>query len=98
MLAMLRTLRAMTLSVARIVDGGGSPTTEAAMVKELATRFEQECLDRVDRHLDCAPRLSGDHELESLLARALLVSPSWTIRGGTTEIMRSIVAKDLMRR
>ena len=33
--------------------------------------------------------------VESLLARAVLVSPSWTIRGGTTEVLRGIISKGL---
>jgi hypothetical protein len=34
---------------------------------------------------------------ESLLANATLVAPSYTIRGGTTEVLRSVIARDLGR-
>ena len=34
----------MSLSIARLVDAGHFPVAEAALVKEMATRFEQETL------------------------------------------------------
>jgi alkylation response protein AidB-like acyl-CoA dehydrogenase len=90
-------LHGLSLAIARLVDAGESPVTEAAMVKELATRFEQDCVELVSRHLGRAPDLLSDDPYESLLAQAMLVSPSWSIRGGTTEILRTIVAKGLAR-
>jgi 3-oxocholest-4-en-26-oyl-CoA dehydrogenase alpha subunit len=96
--ARLWALRGLSLSLARLVDAGQSPTTEAAMVKEMATRFEQDCVEMVLRHFGRAPELTSDDPWESLLARAVLVSPSWSIRGGTNEILRSIIAKELSTR
>jgi 3-oxocholest-4-en-26-oyl-CoA dehydrogenase alpha subunit len=87
----------LSLSIARMVDQGASPTMEAALAKEMATRFEQECIEIIGRHYGRAPDLNSPDEHESLLARAILVGPSWTIRGGTTEILRSIIAKELSR-
>lgn len=87
----------LSLSIARMVDQGVSPTTEAALAKEMATRFEQECIEIVWRHYGRTPDLNSPDEYESLLARAILVGPSWTIRGGTTEILRTIIAKELSR-
>lgn len=88
-------LRGLSLAIARMVDAGESPVTEAAMVKEMATRYEQDCVEMVSRHLGRAPDLTSADPMESLLARAVLVSPSWSIRGGTNEILRTIVAKGL---
>ncbi|GAA3973575.1 acyl-CoA dehydrogenase family protein [Actinomadura viridis] len=90
--------RGMSLSIARLVDAGESPVAEAALVKEMATRFEQESVEIVRRHFGRTPDLGSDDPWESLLARAILVSPSWTIRGGTTEILRSVIAKGLVSR
>lgn len=87
-----------SLAIARMVDEGESPTLEAAIAKEMATRFEQECLEIVVRHFGGMPRSDAPDPLEALLARALLVGPSWTIRGGTTEILRNIVSKELRQR
>ncbi|MDE3204950.1 MAG: acyl-CoA dehydrogenase family protein [Acidobacteriota bacterium] len=90
--------RSMSLSVARMVDAGKSPVVEAALIKEMATRFEQECVETMARHFGREPDLWSDDPYESLLARAILVSPSWTIRGGTNEILRNIISKELTRR
>ncbi|WP_153504507.1 acyl-CoA dehydrogenase family protein [Cumulibacter manganitolerans] len=90
--------RGMSLSVARMVDEGKSPVTEAALIKEMATRFEQECTDIVARHYGRTPDLHSDDPHESLLARAILVSPSWSIRGGTNEILRTVISKGLNKR
>jgi 3-oxocholest-4-en-26-oyl-CoA dehydrogenase alpha subunit len=65
------------------------------MVKEMATRFEQDSVEMVTRHLGRAPDLTAADPYESLLARAILVAPSWSIRGGTNEILRTIIAKGL---
>jgi alkylation response protein AidB-like acyl-CoA dehydrogenase len=89
--------RALSLSIARMVDAGKSPSVEAALAKEMATRFEQECVDVVARHFGRMPHLAADDPYESLLARALLVNPSWTIRGGTNEILRNVISKGLAR-
>ena len=88
----------LSLTIARMVDNGASPTVEAAMAKEMATRFEQECIEIVTRHYGRTPQLSSSDPWESLLARAILVGPSWTIRGGTNEILRNIVSKGLINR
>lgn len=88
-------LRGLCLAIARLVDAGQSPVIEAAMVKEMATRFEQDSVEMVARHLGRAPDLTSPDPYEVLLARAVLVSPSWSIRGGTNEILRTIIAKGL---
>lgn len=87
----------LSLSIARAVDEGRSPTLEAALAKEMATRFEQESIEIVARHFGRTPELSSPDPYESLLARAILTGPSWTIRGGTTEILRNIISKGLIR-
>jgi alkylation response protein AidB-like acyl-CoA dehydrogenase len=88
-------LHGLSLSVARMVDAGQSPVVEAALIKEMATRFEQDCVEIVMRHHAQVPDLHSANGFESLLARAVLVSPSWTIRGGTNEILRNVIAKGL---
>lgn len=90
--------RGMSLAVARMVDDGQSPVTEAALIKEMATRFEQECLEVMVRHLGRPLRAGADDPYEALLAKAVQVAPSWTIRGGTNEILRSVISKGLRTR
>jgi alkylation response protein AidB-like acyl-CoA dehydrogenase len=95
--ARLWAFRSMSLSVARMVDAGQHPLVEAALIKDMATRFEQDCVETMLRHLGHPPDPGAADLHESLLARAVLVSPSWTVRGGTTEILRNIIAKELLR-
>lgn len=83
----------MSLALARMVDQGRYPVLEAAMLKEMGTRFEQGCVDIILRYLGRAPDPNSSDPDEMLLARAVLTSPSWTIRGGTTEILRTVVAR-----
>jgi alkylation response protein AidB-like acyl-CoA dehydrogenase len=88
-------IRQMSLSVARSLDAGAAPAIEAALVKEIGTRFEQDLVE--------ALRVAAEAELDqesgsmflALLAEAVLTSPSYTLRGGTTEILRSVAAKGL---
>ncbi|UDY22598.1 acyl-CoA dehydrogenase family protein [Nocardioides sp. Kera G14] len=87
----------MSLAVARMVDAGELPKTEAALVKDMATRFEQECIEIVVRHLGRMPDPTSEDPFEALLATAVLSKPSWTIRGGTTEILHNLIAKELRR-
>jgi alkylation response protein AidB-like acyl-CoA dehydrogenase len=87
----------MSLAVARMVDDGQYPTTEAALVKDMATRFEQQSVELVAAHLGRMPDPTSADPDEALLAQALLVKPSWTIRGGTTEILHGIIARELNR-
>lgn len=94
-LARLKVFHSLSLSIARLVDSGHSPVLEAAMVKEMATRFEQECVNIVLRHANRQPCLDSPDQFERLLARATLVMPSWTIRGGTNEVLRNVIAKGL---
>ncbi len=88
-------LRNLSLSVARAIDAGGEPATQAALVKEMGTRFEQDLLEGLRRLIDLEPDPASSSRFERLLANAILTSPAFTIRGGTIEILRSVVAKGL---
>jgi acyl-CoA dehydrogenase-like protein len=88
-------LHALSLSLARAIDDGRMPTTEAALVKELGTRFEQDVVNAVLSLIDFEPDLAALGLFERLLVSATLTAPSFTIRGGTNEVLRSIVAKGL---
>ncbi|MFO6452460.1 MULTISPECIES: acyl-CoA dehydrogenase family protein [unclassified Aeromicrobium] len=89
--------RGMSLAVARMVDAGQYPVTEAALIKEMATRFEQDCTDLMVRRWGRTPRPDSDDPYERLLATAVQVAPAWTIRGGTNEILRSVISKGLRK-
>ncbi|MFI5040415.1 MAG: acyl-CoA dehydrogenase family protein, partial [Acidimicrobiales bacterium] len=93
--AMYWVLHNLTLSIARTIDAGGSPSLEASLMKEMGTRFEQDVLNGVLAIVDFEPGLPARSVLEQLLVTATQTAPSVTIRGGTNEILRSVAAKGL---
>ncbi len=92
----LMTLREMSLSVAASLAAGRAPATEAALVKDLGTRFEQEVVEaaRLVTTVEPDPDAAPD-TLARRLAHAVLHAPGFTLRGGTNEILRGIVARAL---
>ena len=88
-------IRALSLSVARLIDAGESPAAESALVKELGTRFEQQVLDSIWQLEQVEPNPESASEFERLLAASILMAPSFTIRGGTNEILRSVAGRAL---
>lgn len=90
-------IRQLSLSVARTLDEGGAPAIEAALVKDIGTRFEQRTVELVRRVADTEVGPEAGSVFEQLLAEAVLTSPTFTLRGGTTEVLRSIAAKGLNR-
>jgi alkylation response protein AidB-like acyl-CoA dehydrogenase len=90
-------LRQLSMAVSRAIDAGRAPALEAAVVKDLGTTFEQEVIELVRSVVDHEPSLDAPSLGEQLLAQAILTGPSFTIRGGTTEILRTIAAKGLRR-
>ena len=91
LVARLASLRRLCISVAMQLDEGRSPVTEAALVKDLGTRLEGEIAE-VARSL--VPPGTND-TFDLLLEDAILAAPGFTLRGGTNEILRGIVAREL---
>jgi acyl-CoA dehydrogenase len=96
LVARMASLRQLSISVARALTEGRDAANQAALVKDLGTRFEQESvelaadlLDYVDADSPGAPRL------RELLAHARLHSPMFTLRGGTNEVLRGVVARGM---
>jgi alkylation response protein AidB-like acyl-CoA dehydrogenase len=92
-LAQLWAVRQMSLGVARLIDIGEPASIYAAMAKDIGTRLEQDLVAAVRRLGDVQIIQGGDSEFMRLLEEAVLMAPSFTIRGGTTEILRSIIAR-----
>jgi acyl-CoA dehydrogenase len=93
--AHLATLRRMSLSVAGMLQAGQMPNLEAAVVKDLGTNLEKE-IPEVVRLVAKRGRSPNQADLmEEALAYGVLNAPSFTIRGGTREILRGIVARGL---
>jgi alkylation response protein AidB-like acyl-CoA dehydrogenase len=93
--AELWTLRQMSLSVAGQLAAGEDPMLAAAIVKDLGNTFEQSLPPLVQSLVDEGIRLEDDSDLARTLALLLQTAPSFSLRGGTREIMRGIVARGL---
>jgi len=93
--ARLWAMRRLSLSVARMIDGGEAPAVQSALVKEMATRFEQDLLAWIQELVALEPVREEGSPFESLMFEAILSAPSFTIRGGTNEILRSVASKGL---
>lgn len=89
-------LRNMSLSVARSLDEGKVPVVEAALVKDIGTTFEQAVV-RVIRALAGGEQDPDGDLFDQLLAEATVTSPTFTLRGGTNEVLRTVAAKHLLR-
>ena len=93
--ARLWAIRQLGLSVARSVDAGAAPWVESALVKDLGTLYEQAVTQVLSDLAACEVTRESDSLFESLLAEAVLNAPSFTIRGGTNQILRTIAARGL---
>jgi len=93
LVARVISLRQLSISVARTLAAGEDAATRAALVKDLGTRFEQDSVELIAELLDRVDRHTG--ELRAMLATARLHSPLFTLRGGTNEVLRGVVAKSM---
>lgn len=89
--AHLVTLRRMSISVAGLLESGGVPTTEAALVKDLGNRYEKMVPELIRMAL--VGKLS--RRFADTLNQCILHAPSFTLRGGTREILRGVIARGL---
>jgi len=88
----LLSLRRLSLSVAGMLQAGKLPNLEAAMVKDLGTRFEKLSLEIARL---AAPVAGERASFDQALNDSLLLSPSFTLRGGTSEILRGMIARGM---
>ena len=93
LLAELATLRRLSYGVAQELQAGAAPAVQAALVKDLGTRFENRVIDVARRIADVEPDPDSGGPLTRLLAEAVLLAPAFTLRGGTSEILRGVVAR-----
>ncbi len=94
--AHLMTLRRMSISVAGMLDQGKSPNVEAALVKALGNDFEK-LLPEIARLalMDLPEDDPRQRSFRQAFTDTLLLSPAFTIRGGTREILRGVIARGL---
>lgn len=92
--AQLSALRQMSISTAARLDQGGMPGMEAAIVKDLGTCWEQDLPSKARELITFRP---GEQyrAFDETCRRAMLLAPKLTIQGGTTEVLRGIIARGL---
>src|SRR4026209_1280349 len=89
------TLRQMSLSIATMLQSGKSTNLEAAVVKDIGTTFEQEIPEAVHALTGAEPRLGSGSDFEKTLGYLVQHAPSFSLRGGTREVLRGIIARGL---
>jgi acyl-CoA dehydrogenase len=96
LVAQLHTLRRMSVSVAGMLEAGREPIVEAAIVKDLGTIWEQQLPHKVrDLAAFVDPDITNHARLDDCLAFNIKIAPKLTIQGGTTEVLRGIIARGL---
>ncbi len=87
--------RLLCYRVAWTIDQGIIPNKEAAISKCFSTHFEQELGDMATQILGEFGQVMPDYPeapFEGDIAESFLWNPSYTIQGGTTEVLKGIIA------
>jgi hypothetical protein len=88
-------LRNMSIALTTRLVQGDSPLVEAALVKDLGTEFEQSIPALVEAAIGADPAAPLDAELLRATAYLSQVAPTFSLRGGTREILRGMIARGL---
>ena len=91
--ARVAALHQMSFAVSTALEAHENADTAAAVVKVLGTTTEGDIADYVDTLT--ASGWIEDEELYALLHAAILQRPGFTLRGGTNEILRGVIARGL---
>jgi hypothetical protein len=84
----------MSVSVTGRLVAGESPVVEAALVKDLGTEFEQ-AIPALLTPLLAEPGQAVPGGLMRTLAYTAAMAPSFSLRGGTREILRGMIARGM---
>jgi alkylation response protein AidB-like acyl-CoA dehydrogenase len=91
----LATLRNMSVAVTTKLVAGESPVIEAALVKDIGTTFEQEIPTLLANAVGADPDVVVDADLLATVFYLAQVAPTFSLRGGTREILRGMIARGL---
>ena len=91
----LATLRGMSIAVTTQLAAGGSPVVEAALVKDIGTEFEQSIPAVIESLAAANAHGEMDADLYRTLAYLGQIAPTYSLRGGTREILRGMIARGL---
>ena len=93
--ARLAVLRRLSRSVTAMLQDKQDAGLQASIVKDVGAVFEQAMPDIARELIDCEPDPATKSAYASVLANITLNAPSWSLRGGTREILRGIIARGL---
>ncbi|WP_349604806.1 acyl-CoA dehydrogenase family protein [Cupriavidus sp. DF5525] len=88
-------MRAMSLAVADRLDKGENPEIDASYVKDLGTEFEQAVPGWISEAMEQMPAFVPSEDLLRAHAYITQLAPSFSLRGGTRQILRGIIARSL---
>lgn len=95
LVARLAPLREMSVSMTALLAAGKSPLTEAALFKDMGTEVEQQIPEEIADAVAARPDFVPDAELMRTLAYIMQASHVFSLRGGTREILRGMIARGL---
>jgi alkylation response protein AidB-like acyl-CoA dehydrogenase len=93
--AQLVALRNMSISVAGMLEAHQDPALEAAIVKDLGGAFEQLLPESIQNFLGLELGTGETSDLHQVTAHLVRMAPAFSLRGGTREILRGIIARGL---
>ncbi len=93
--ARLFTLRTMSISVTNALASGKDPVWAASCVKDLGTSLEQELPKIAQSIIETLPSIDGGSEYAQVLSKISQAAPSFSLRGGTREILRGIISRGM---
>jgi alkylation response protein AidB-like acyl-CoA dehydrogenase len=94
LVAHIHVLRQMSLSVAALIQDGKDAAIHASLVKDLGAVLEQEIPEIARLLIDTESPQTGE-DFRYALAQTTLMSPAYSLRGGTREILRGMIARGL---
>jgi hypothetical protein len=95
MVAEMATLRALSLAVTQKLVDGESPAIDASVVKDFGTDFEQRLISNIAAWLGTHPEFIASADLLQTLGYLEQMGATFSLRGGTREILRGIIARGL---
>ncbi|MER5768623.1 acyl-CoA dehydrogenase family protein [Streptomyces sp. NPDC001985] len=92
LVARLAVLRRLCYDVAAAMDAGRAPVQQAAALKYLGNAFEHEVIEALRR-----TGLCREPSFDGTFGQALLASPAFSLRGGSAEVLLSLIARQEAR-
>lgn len=94
LIARLAAIRELSLLIGDLLEAGQSATAIATIAKDLGTALEQDIPEVARRVMSMVP-VRGRADAAGALAFAILSAPCFSLRGGTREILKGIIAREL---